>query len=82
MFSVVHGMLNSLKGIRRVESVVFPLLILKHEYLQYPDLKLNKVLMNIYKLINTLLKECTRHVKKTQTHSYKYVESIFKKKTD
>ena len=33
MFSVVHGMLNSLKGIKRVESVVFPLLILKHEYL-------------------------------------------------
>ena len=45
-------------------------------------MKLNKVLMNIYKLINALLKECTKHVRKTQTHSNKFVEKIFKKKTD
>lgn len=82
MFSIVRAMLESLHGIKRVESVVFPLLILKHEFLQPPDLKLNKVLSSIYKLINELLKECTRYVSRTRTHSHKYVENIFKKKTD
>ena len=83
MFSVAKTMLQALKGIKRVESVVFPLLILKHEFLQHPDLKLNKMLMNIYQMINQLLKECTtKHISKTRTHCQKYVESIFKKKTD
>lgn len=33
MFSVVVGMHNALKGIKRVEGVVFPLLSLKLEFL-------------------------------------------------
>lgn len=33
MFSVVLAMHKSLDGIKRVESVVFPLLTLKHEFL-------------------------------------------------
>lgn len=33
MFSVFYAMYDSLLDIRRVETNVFPLLILKHEYL-------------------------------------------------
>lgn len=51
MFSVFYAMYDSLLDIRRVETNVFPLLILKHEFLQRPELKHNKVLKNITKMI-------------------------------
>ena len=63
MFSVVKTMHNSLKYIKRVESVVFPLLILNTPYLQHPEIGNNAVLNNITKMISKLLTECTRFVK-------------------
>jgi hypothetical protein len=51
MFSVVVSMHDALKGIKRVESVVFPLLELKTPFLQRPDFAHNVVLLNITKLI-------------------------------
>jgi hypothetical protein len=51
MFSVVVSMHDALKGIKRVESVIFPLLELKTPFLQRPDFAHNVVLLNITKLI-------------------------------
>ena len=51
MFSVVVSMHNALKGIKRVESVVFPLLTLKLEFLQRPEFTHNAVLLSITKMI-------------------------------
>ena len=83
MFKVVVVMLESLKGIKRVESVVFPLLVLKHEFLQKPDLKNDKNLMNIVRMIETLLSECcSKFVKTTLKSCNKYVDEIYTKKTD
>lgn len=83
MFKVVIVMLDSLKGIKRVESVVFPLLVLKHEFLQKPDLKNDKNLMNIVRMIETLLLECcSKFVKTTLKSCNKYVDEIYTKKTD
>ena len=82
MFNVVVSMHNSLKGIKRVESIVFPLLELKHEFLQRPEFAHNAVLMNITKMIQRLLAECTKHVKSTLKSCNKYVEDIFSKKLE
>jgi len=82
MFSVVLTMHNSLKDIKRVESVVFPALQLKNEFLQRPEFAHNAVLLNITKMIQKLLGECTKFVKTTLKSCQKYVDDIFEKKTD
>lgn len=82
MFSVVISMHNSLKGIKRVESVVFPLLELKNEFLQRPEFAHNAVLLNITKMIQKLINECTKYVKATLKNCNKYVDEIFSKKPD
>ena len=51
MFSIVVSMHDSLKNIRRVESVVFPQLKMKNPYLQRPDFAHNVRLLNVTKLI-------------------------------
>ena len=60
MFSVVVAMHDALKGIRRVESVVFPGLKMKNPHLQRPDLTHNVGLLNVTKLIRQLLAECVK----------------------
>lgn len=82
MFSVVLSMHNSLKDIKRVESVVFPALQLKNEFLQRPEFAHNAVLLNITKMIQKLLGECTKFIKTTLKSCQKYVDDIFEKKTD
>lgn len=82
MFSVVVSMHESLKGIKRVESVVFPLLKLKNEFLQRPEFAHNIVLLNITKLIEKLLKECVKYVRSTLKSCTKYVDEIFQKKPE
>ena len=81
MFSVVVSMHEALKGIKRVETVVFPLLELKTPFLQRPDFAHNAVLLNITKLIQQLLAECTKNVKRSLTRFNQYI-SIFDKKID
>ena len=83
MFSVVVEMLNSLKGIKRVESVVFPLLVLKHEFLQKPDWNNDMNLKKIINMIQLLLQECcSKFVRTTLKSCTRYVDEIFHKKTD
>lgn len=73
---------NALKGIKRVESVVFPLLTLNQEFLQRPEFAHNAVLLNITKMIQKLLAECAKYVKSTLKSCTKYVDEIFEKRTD
>ena len=65
MFSIVVHMHDALKGIKRVESVVFPQLKLKNPHLQRPDFAHNVRLLNITKLIQQLLAECCKGAKKS-----------------
>ena len=64
MFSVVVAMHDALKGIKRVESVVFPGLTMKNPHLQRPDFAHNVRLLNVTKLIQQLLAECVKGAKK------------------
>lgn len=82
MFSVVRSMHDALKGIKRVESCVFPSLRLQQEFLQRPEFQHNATLLNVTKIINKLLSECTKHVKSTLKSCTKYVDEIFEKKID
>jgi len=65
MFSIVVHMHDALKGIKRCESVVFPHLKLKNPHLQRPDFAHNVRLLNVTKLIQQLLAECTKGAKKS-----------------
>ena len=81
LFSVVVSMHDALKGIKRVESVVFPLLELKTPYLQRPDFAHNTILLNITKMIQQLRAECTKNIRRSLSRFNQFI-TIFDKKTD
>lgn len=74
----MHG---ALKGLRRVETIIFPLLTLDTTTLPPPDLATNPKLKMILKVISKLLEQCMRGCKQ-KLFFFNTFMNIFEKKTD
>lgn len=72
---------DATKDVKRVESVVFPNLILKNPCLMQPDISTNPRLKNVVKMISKLLEQCMKGVKSQISHFQQYV-AIFEKRTE
>lgn len=55
LFSVVKNLLDSTRGLKRVDRIIFPYLSLENEFIPQPDVKTNPKLTFILKLIDKLL---------------------------